>query len=206
MTKSELKNIIKGLIIESINESKSKNFVSSKKTKKLKEQDEMEPVHPQASAEPDAGEVEGPEVPVTAEENEHAELLAQIDGIIGSLNSLKANLLGHAEGEEVEQSSDVQESSDELDPHIRAKIRSDKKERDPDDYELLDGDDDDNDYLGSARRLGYVADDDDDDQGEGSEVDGRKNPLPRTTPSGLDVSRGISTGSGKPFPSYGKKK
>ena len=61
MTKFELKQIIKGLIIESINESTSKNFVSSKKTKKLKEQDEMQPVDPQASAEPDAGELEGPE-------------------------------------------------------------------------------------------------------------------------------------------------
>ena len=97
MTKFELKQIIKGLIIESINESTSKNFVSSKKTKKLKEQDEMQPVDPQASAEPDAGQMEAPP---TAEETEHAELLSQIDSIIGSLNSLKSNLLGHSEGEE----------------------------------------------------------------------------------------------------------
>ena len=100
MTKFELKQIIKGLIMESINESTSKNFVSSKKTKKLKEQDEMQPSDSQASAEPDAGNVEGPDVPETAEEHEHAELLAQIDSIIGSLNSLKSNLLGHSEGEE----------------------------------------------------------------------------------------------------------
>lgn len=97
MTKFELKQIIKGLIMESINESTSKNFVSSNKTKKLKEQEEM-PMDPQASAEPDAGEMEGPEP--TAEETEHAELLSQIDSIIGSLNSLKSNLLGHSEGEE----------------------------------------------------------------------------------------------------------
>ena len=97
MTKFELKQIIKGLIMESINESTSKNFVSSKKTKKLKEQDEMQPVDPQASAEPDAGQMEAPP---TAEETEHAELLSQIDSIIGSLNSLKSNLLGHSEGEE----------------------------------------------------------------------------------------------------------
>jgi hypothetical protein len=97
MTKFELKQIIKGLIMESINESTSKNFVSSKKTKKLKEQDEMQPSDPQASAEPDAGEMEAPP---TAEETEHAELLSQIDSIIGSLNSLKSNLLGHSEGEE----------------------------------------------------------------------------------------------------------
>jgi hypothetical protein len=152
MTKNELKNIIKGLIIESINESKSKNFVSSKKTKKLKEQDEMEPVHPQASAEPDAGEVEGPEVPETAEEHEHAELLTQIDGIIGSLNGLKANLLGHAEGEEVEQSSDVQESSDE----------------DLDDEDLDDEDDDNMKNMlswqkSSAKRLGYADTEEEDD-------------------------------------------
>ena len=83
--------------MESINESTSKNFVSSKKTKKLKEQDEMQPVDPQASAEPDAGQMEAPP---TAEETEHAELLSQIDSIIGSLNSLKSNLLGHSEGEE----------------------------------------------------------------------------------------------------------
>jgi hypothetical protein len=97
MTKFELKQIIKGLIVESINESKSKNFVSPKKTKKLKEQEEM-PMDPQASAEPDAGQMEAPP---TAEETEHAELLSQIDSIIGSLNSLKSNLLGHSEeGEE----------------------------------------------------------------------------------------------------------
>jgi hypothetical protein len=103
MTKSDLKNIIKGLIIESINESKSKNFVSPKKTKKLKEQDEMQPVDPQASAEPDAGAVEGPEVPETAEEHEHADLLAQIDNIIQTLNDLRASIQGHSEGgEEVE--------------------------------------------------------------------------------------------------------
>ena len=97
MTKFELKQIIKGLIMESINESKSKNFVSSKKTKKLKEQDEMQPVDPQASAEPDAGELEGPEdVGPTGD----AELLARIDSIIHALNDLKAGIQGDAEGEE----------------------------------------------------------------------------------------------------------
>ena len=94
MTKFELKQIIKGLIVESINESTSKNFVSPKKTKKLKEQDEMQPVDPQASAEPDAGQIE---TPPTAEETEHAELLAQIESIIGSLNSLKSKLSGETE-------------------------------------------------------------------------------------------------------------
>lgn len=107
MTKNDLKNIIKGLIIESINESKSKNFVSPKKTKKLKEQDEMQPVDPQASAEPDAGQIE---TPPTAEETEHAELLAQIESIIGSLNSLKTKLIGHSEeGEEVSDENELGE-------------------------------------------------------------------------------------------------
>jgi hypothetical protein len=94
MTKFELKQIIKGLIVESINESKSKNFVSSKKTKKLKEQEEM-PMDPQASAEPDAGEVEGPVEPTGNEL-----LLAKIDNIIQSLNDLKAGLQGDVEGGE----------------------------------------------------------------------------------------------------------
>ena len=93
MTKFELKQIIKGLIVESINESKSKNFVSSKKTKKLKEQDEMQPVDPQASAEPDAGEMEGPE----SQDLDADPIMAQIDSIIGSLNSLKSKLSGETE-------------------------------------------------------------------------------------------------------------
>jgi len=112
MTKFELKQIIKGLIVESINESKSKNFVSPKKTKKLKEQEEM-PMDPQASAEPDAGAVEGPEVPETAEEHEHAELLQQIDSIIGSLNSLKSKLSGETEEPESEEVSDENEMGEE---------------------------------------------------------------------------------------------
>ena len=93
MTKFELKQIIKGLIMESINESTSKNFVSSKKTKKLKEQDEMQPVDPQASAEPDAGELEGPE----SQDLDADPIMAQIDSIIGSLNSLKSKLSGETE-------------------------------------------------------------------------------------------------------------
>ena len=93
MTKFELKQIIKGPIIESINESTSKNFVSSKKTKKLKEQDEMT-MDPQASAEPDAGEVEGP---VEPQDLDADPIMAQIDSIIGSLNSLKSKLSGETE-------------------------------------------------------------------------------------------------------------
>lgn len=110
MTKFELKQIIKGLIVESINESKSKNFVSSKK---LKEQDEMQPVDPQASAEPDAGEMEGPP---TAEEGEHADLLAQIDNIQQTLADLRASIERHAQGgEEVsdEEVSDEDEMGEE---------------------------------------------------------------------------------------------
>lgn len=126
MTKSDLKNIIKGLIIESINESTPKGFpqkikkkvmkqypgkagkakayaTMNKIAKNLNEEDEMQPVDPQASAQPDAGEVEGPEVPETAEEHEHADLLAQIDNIIQTLNDLRSSIQGHAKGgEEVE--------------------------------------------------------------------------------------------------------
>jgi hypothetical protein len=106
MTKNDLKNIIKGLIIESINESKSKNFVSPKKTKKLKEQDEMQPVDPQTSAEPDAGEVEGPEP------TGHELLLAKIDNIIQSLNDFKSDLSAHA-GVPSEEPEGEEEMSDE---------------------------------------------------------------------------------------------
>ena len=109
MTKFELKQIIKGLIIESINESKSKNFVSPKKTKKLKEQDEMQPVDPQASAEPDAGEVEGPE----SQDLDADPIMAQIDSIIGSLNSLKSKLSGETEEPESEEVSDENEMGEE---------------------------------------------------------------------------------------------
>ena len=202
MTKFELKQIIKGLIIESINESTSKNFVSSKKTKKLKEQDEMQPVDPQASAEPDAGELEGPE----SQDLDADPIMAQIDSIIGSLNSLKSKLSGETEEAGEEEVSDVKESDMKRSPR-----RSNSDDIDQND----DVDDDDDDDLGSAKRLGYVDDDeeegegsevDDEEEGEGSEVDGRKNPMPKTTPSGHDVSRGISTGSGKPFPYYHKKK
>ena len=55
---------------------------------------------PQASAEPDAGEVEGPEVPETAEEGEHADLLAQIDNIQQTLADLRASIQRHAQGGE----------------------------------------------------------------------------------------------------------
>ena len=189
MTKFELKQIIKGLIVESINESKSKNFVSSKKTKKLKEQDEMQPVDPQASAEPDAGEVEGP---VEPQDLDADPIMAQIDSIIGSLNSLKSKLSGETEEAGEEEVSDVKESD----------MKRSPRRSNSDDIDQNDDVDDDDD-LGSAKRLGYV--DDDEEEGEGSEVDGRKNPMPKTTPSGHDVSRGISTGSGKPFPYYHKK-
>jgi len=100
MTKFELKQIIKGLIMESINESKSKNFVSSKKTKKLKEQNETEPFDPQASAEPDAGEMEGPE---SQDLDADPIALDEIDTIVSMLYSLRAKLSGDPEpGEEPE--------------------------------------------------------------------------------------------------------
>ena len=111
MTKFELKQIIKGLIMESINESTSKNFVSSKKTKKLKEQDEMQPVDPQASAEPDAGELEGPEdVGPTG----NAELLARIDSIIHALNDLQNYIQGEEESGEEESGEENEMGEEEL--------------------------------------------------------------------------------------------
>ena len=91
MTKSELKQIIKSLIVESINE--SKNSVSIKKTKKLKEQEEMEPANMDAAADVGAGEVAGPEEP----QDSNDEIMNQIDSIIGSLNSLKSKLSGETE-------------------------------------------------------------------------------------------------------------
>lgn len=105
MTKFELKQIIKGLIVESINESKSKNLVYSKKTKKLKEQDEMEPMEP---AEPDAGALAGPPEP----QDENAEIMAQIDSIIGSLNSLKSKLSGET-GDETEMTGEEEMGDEE---------------------------------------------------------------------------------------------
>ena len=127
MTKSELKQIIKSLIQESINESTPKGFpqkikkkvlkqygkskegkakayaTMQKIAKKLDEQEETDelPMDPQASAEPDAGEVEGPEtteVPETAEEGEHADLLAQIDNIQQTLADLRASIQRHSIG------------------------------------------------------------------------------------------------------------
>lgn len=118
MTKSELKQIIKSLIVESINESTPKGFPTKLKKKILKqypgekgkakayatmqkvaknldEQEEMDelPLDPQASAQPDAGEVEGPE---TEEQGEHADLLAQIDNIQQTLADLRASIQRHA--------------------------------------------------------------------------------------------------------------
>ena len=103
MTKFELKQIIKGLIMESINESKSKNFVSSKKTKKLKEQNETEPFDPQASAEPDAGEMEGPDSEVSTAP---MSALDEIDTIVSMLYSLKSKLSGETEEPEGEEETD----------------------------------------------------------------------------------------------------
>ena len=196
MNREQLKTLINEAIKEVLSEKTPKGFnpklkkqITAKKTKKLKEQDEMQPVDPQASAEPDAGEVEGPE----SQDLDADPIMAQIDSIIGSLNSLKSKLSGETEEAGEEEVSDVKESD----------MKRSPRRSNSDDIDQNDDVDDDDD-LGSAKRLGYV--DDDEEEGEGSEVDGRKNPMPKTTPSGHDVSRGISTGSGKPFPYYHKKK
>ena len=104
MNREQLKTLINEAIKEVLSEKTPKGFnpklkkqITAKKTKKLKEQDEMQPVDPQASAEPDAGEVEGPEdVGPTGNEL----LLAKIDNIIEALNDLKAGIQGDAEGGE----------------------------------------------------------------------------------------------------------
>lgn len=107
MTKSELKQIIKSLIVESINE--SKNSVSIKKTKKLKEQEEMEPANMDAAADVGAGEVAGPEEP----QDSNDEIMNQIDSIIGSLNSLKTKLSGETEEPAAEPEGEEAEAGEE---------------------------------------------------------------------------------------------
>ena len=100
MNREQLKTLINEAIKEVLSEKTPKGFnpklkkqITAKKTKKLKEQDEMQPVDPQASAEPDAGEVEGPE----SQDLDADPIMAQIDSIIGSLNSLKSKLSGETE-------------------------------------------------------------------------------------------------------------
>jgi hypothetical protein len=53
----------------------------------------MQPVDPQASAEPDAGEVEGPE----SQDLDADPMLDQIDTIVGILYSIRAKLSGETE-------------------------------------------------------------------------------------------------------------
>ena len=81
---------------------KLKKQITAKKTKKLKEQNETEPFDPQASAEPDAGEMEGPE----SQDLDADTMMAQMDSIIGSLNSLKSKLSGETEEPEGEEETD----------------------------------------------------------------------------------------------------
>ena len=104
MNREQLKTLINEAIKEVLSEKTPKGFnpklkkqITAKK-KSIKEQDEMQPVDPQASAEPDAGEVEGPE----SQDLDADPIMAQIDSIIGSLNSLKSKLSGETEeaGEE----------------------------------------------------------------------------------------------------------
>lgn len=71
----------------------TKKKTTTGKKKSVKEQEDDN-----ASAEPDAGEVEGPEVPQSAEEGEHADLLAQIDNIQQTLADLRASVQRHAQG------------------------------------------------------------------------------------------------------------
>ena len=165
MTKSELKQIIKSLIVESINE--SKNSVSIKKTKKLKEQEEIDelPMDPQASAEPDAGEVEGPE---TAEEGEHADLLAQIDNIQQTLADLRASIQRHSIGKD-ETESEVESPENEIPPQVdNVEESSDEELEDEDDFVTQYDDDESMKNMlawqrTSGERLGYAKSEEEDD-------------------------------------------
>jgi hypothetical protein len=67
----------------------TKKKTTTGKKKSVKEQEDDN-----ASAEPDAGEVEGPTEP----QGEHADLLAQIDNIQQTLADLRASVQRHAQG------------------------------------------------------------------------------------------------------------
>ena len=110
MNREQLKTLINEAIKEVLSEKTPKGFnpklkkqITAKK-KYIKEQEgdstdggEEMPMDPQSSAEPDAGELEGPEdVGPTGD----AELLARIDSIIHALNDLQNFIQGDAEGEE----------------------------------------------------------------------------------------------------------
>lgn len=81
-----------------------KDTAGKKKKKSVKEQE-----GDNVSAEPDAGEVEGPEVPQSAEEGEHADLLAQIDNIQQTIADLRASIQRHAQGGEKPESEQGEE-------------------------------------------------------------------------------------------------
>lgn len=96
MNRQQLKTLINEAIKEVLSEKTPKGFnpklkkqITAKK-KYIKEQEDDN-----ASAEPDAGEVEGPTEP----QGEHADLLSQIDNIQQTLADLRASVQGHAQGE-----------------------------------------------------------------------------------------------------------
>jgi hypothetical protein len=107
MNREQLKTLINEAIKEVLSEKTPKGFnpklkkqITAKK-KSIKEQEKM-PMDPQASAKPDAGEVEGPE----SQDLDADPIIAQIDSIIGSLNSLKSKLSGETEEAGEEEVSD----------------------------------------------------------------------------------------------------
>ena len=77
-----------------------KDTAGKKKKKSVKEQEDDN-----ASAEPDAGEVEGPTEP----QGEHADLLAQIDNIQQTIADLRASIQRHAQGGEKPESEQGEE-------------------------------------------------------------------------------------------------
>ena len=122
MNREQLKTLINEAIKEVLSEKTPKGFnpklkkqITAKK-KYIKEQEgdstdggEEMPMDPQSSAEPDAGEVEGPE----SQDLDADPIMAQIDGIINALNSLKSTLSGETEEAGEEEVSDENEMGEE---------------------------------------------------------------------------------------------
>jgi hypothetical protein len=191
MTKSDLKQIIKSIIVECINESKLQEKTPEGFPKKLKKKilkqypgkagkakayatmqkvskslDEQETPAPEMSdieAEPEIPST--PETPVSSEDQEHTDLLGQLDSIIGSLNSLREKLSGHAgETQETEPVSEVPPQVDNVEES------SDEELGDEDEDEFINQYDDDESMKNvlawqrtSGERLGYDQTEEEDD-------------------------------------------
>ena len=194
MTKSDLKQIIKSIIVECINESKLQEKTPEGFPKKLKKKilkqypgkagkakayatmqkvakslDEQETPAPEMSDVESEPEISAaPETPVSSEEQEHADLLGQLDSIIGSLNSLREKLSGHA-GETQETESEVESPENEIPPQVdNVEESSDEELEDEDDFVTQYDDDESMKNMlawqrTSGERLGYAKSEEEDD-------------------------------------------